>query len=238
MTLSEEYVNLLITQYYDSPRAEAEITAKVERWEALFNSIREVSYLFDIDEAYGDILDKIGIIEGISRVVPLVIPRVAFGFDGNENSRGFGDPSISGESSAPFQDALSPAYNDKTLQDNEYRALIKVKAALNNGSAFMVSDEFISMQEVIVQAFSGEAFVVDNKDMTLTLYISTNLEQDVLNLVKALDLLPKPLGVKYRNTIEIDFSGSFGFSDNPNSLGFADATDSNIEGGIFANKVA
>jgi hypothetical protein len=128
--------------------------------------------------------------------------------------------------------------NPLELTDEEYRFFIKVKIAVNTASAYMVSDSRTSIQDVINTVFAGDAYVVDNKDMSLDLYIPASYDLNQLALILALDLLPKPQGVRYATIVQAIMGETFGFADNPNSQGFANKDDLiNEPGGVFALKV-
>jgi hypothetical protein len=101
----------------------------------------------------------------------------------------------------------------------------------------MVYDDKISIQDVINTAFGGKAYVIDNKDMSMNLYLDYSIGLNTFDYLQKLDLLPKPQGVRYRNIVQFFADETFGFSDNPASLGFGDRFDSSVIGGKFASKV-
>lgn len=121
--------------------------------------------------------------------------------------------------------------------DEEYRFFLKAKIAKNTGSAYMVSDQYTSIQEVIELAFEGDAYVVDNQDMTLSLYVDLDFDLNRLQTIVDLGLLPKPQGVRYDKFIQSDIGDTFGFASNPNSQGFASKSDPGRDGGKLARKV-
>lgn len=237
MSLMDEYTLLLIKQYWEKPRARAEIELQMGGWERLADLIRAFETEYDLDFARGVQLDVLGRIVGVPRVVPAVLTRITFGFDENPNSRGFSDRFDPLREGAPFARRFEPQYTSQQLTDNQYRRLIRAKVALNVCSAYIASDDRISIQEVINQAFDGRAYVVDNQNMSLTLYVSPSVSLDELRLIRQLDLLPKPQGVRYSFVIQAEPGVTFGFDSNPNSIGFADRFDPTREGGIFARKV-
>ncbi len=231
------YKNLLIKQYFYKPNARAEIDILDKSFTELYNLFLSFDKEYDLDFARGQQLDKLGKIVGISRIVPKSLPKIYFGFAENTNALGFSDKFNPTIKSAPFFDKESELFTAIELNDNDFRFFIKAKVALNYCSAVMASDERISMQEVIQKAFNGQAYIVDNKDMTLTLFISPLFDLNKLELVKVLNLLPKPQAVRYDIIIQADSGLTFGFSDNPNSKGFADRFDASLGGGLFANRI-
>ena len=234
MSLTDEYTLMLIKQYWEKPRAKAEIELQASTWERIADLLRAFETEYDLDFARGVQLDVLGKIVGIPRVVPAVLERITFGFDADPNSRGFADRFDALREGAPFSRHFEPAYTSQQLDDNQYRRLIRAKVTLNVCSAYIASDDRISIQDVINQAFGGRAYVVDNQNMSLTLYISPSVSLDELRLIRRLGLLPKPQGVRYSFVVLAEPGVTFGFDSNPNSLGFADRFDPTREGGIFA----
>lgn len=231
-----EYALLLIKQYFSKPKARAEIELMIGQFEKVYEILRQFPDKFDVDLAVGDQLDKVGKIVGISRNVAQVLAKIAFGFDDNANAKGFANK-FGVVDAAPFYDKFTPPYTDQQLNDFTFRRMIKAKIAVNNTSAFMASDERTSIQQVIQQAFNGEAYVIDKKAMTLWLYVSPSVNLDQLRLILALKLLPKPQGVRYSVIIQAAPSMTFGFADNANSLGFGDSFNPGASVGVFASKV-
>jgi hypothetical protein len=124
-----------------------------------------------------------------------------------------------------------------SLTDEEYRFFIKLKIAKNTASAFMVSDDYVTIQDVIQQAFTGAAFVTDSRDMALNLYIDETVDTAFLSTVDALDLLPSGMGVRYRSYNQYTVDGTFGFEDNPQALTWDDKFASVDNPGKFAEKI-
>lgn len=237
MSLADEYTALLIKQYWEKPKAKAEIELKSSAWEKTRAFLASLDDAFDLDLAVGAQLDVLGRIVGIPREVPDVIAKTYFGFTINPDSLGFADRFNSLRIGGPFFDKFSNQYTALQLNDNDYRFFIRVKVALNWASAYVSSLDRIGIQDVILAAFDGRAYVVDNLDMTLTLYVSPAVSEERLRLTSRLNLLPKPQGVRYSVIIQAEPAATFGFSRNPLSLGFADKFDSGREGGFLARKV-
>lgn len=231
----QEYAKLIIKQYYSKPKARAEIEFKIGEYEKLYNIIKTFTDEFDIDLAYGHRLDLIGKIVGVSRSVDSVVDKIGFGFSENANARGFADKNNPLDTSAPFIEKFTPEYTDLQLDDPTFRLIIKAKIAVNNAAAYMVTDDRISIQEVIQSAFQKNAWVTDNYDMTLDLYVSPIYEGQYLRLINRLKLLPKPQGVRYNQIISAERTQTFGFDDNEYAVGFGDKFGDSD--GYFASKV-
>lgn len=228
------YILFLIKQYYEKPKANAEVRNLLVDWQEIGDFIRDFGENFDIDNAKGSVLDLIGRIVGLPRQVNSIVPVVYFGFDSNSNAKGFSSISNPARESAPFFSVGQETYTPYQLQDPEYRKFLKIKIAKNNCSPYLVSDEKTSLQQVVFDAFDGRAYVVDNKDMTLTLYVSPTVSNDDLDLILKLDILPRPITFSYRIVILAEPGETFGFSKNPNSKGFASISDPLRDGGLFA----
>jgi hypothetical protein len=238
MSFESDYVNLLIKQYWEKPKANAEIAFKAGVWRKTFEWIDSFSEEFDLDNATGDRLDIVGRIVGISRTIPFIVPKIAFGFDENTSARGFDDKFSPLADRAPFQDKFERAYTSLQLNDVAYRYFIRAKISKNVSGPYLADDHGLSIQSAISALFDGLAYVIDKKDMTLTLYVSPQYNLDNLRAILRLDLLPKPQGVRYAVIVQAGPGETFGFADNVNSLPFADKFDlTNQPGGRLANKV-
>ena len=238
MSFESDYVNLLIKQYWEKPKANAEIAFKAGVWRKTFEWIDSFSEEFDLDNATGDRLDIIGRIVGISRTIPLIVPKIAFGFDENTNARGFDDKFLQVADRAAFQDKFERAYTDLQLDDSAYRVFIRAKISKNVGGPYLVDDRALSIQDAINTLFDGVAYAIDRKNMTLALYVSPQFNLDQLRAIIQLKLLPKPQSVSYGVIVQAAPGETFGFEDNVNALPFADKFDlTNQPGGRFANKV-
>jgi hypothetical protein len=84
----------------------------------------------------------------------------------------------------------------------------------------MVNDDRQSLQQAIQFLFKNRAFAVDNKDMSLTVYVDESFPAEDLVLILALDLIPKPQGVRIKNIVGYVTGETFGFANNPNAVGF------------------
>lgn len=228
------YTLYLIKQYWEKPKAKAEIENLMYDWQQIGDFIREFGNNFDIDNAEGAVLDLIGRIVGLSRQVNEVTPINYFGFDINPDASGFGSITNPDRPSATFFRVGQQTHTPLQLQDPEYRKFLKVKIAKNNCSPFLVSDDRVSLQQVVFDAFQGRAYVVDNKDQSLTLYVSPLVSDDELRLILNLDILPRPATFDYRVVIQAEPGETFGFSKNPASKTFGSISDPLRDGGLFA----
>ena len=202
MNFESEYINLLIKQYWEKPKAAAEIAMKASSWRRSFDWLSSFENEFDLDSATGDRLDIIGRIVGIGRNIPYSIPKIAFGFDENPNSRGFDDLFSPLDDRAPFQDLFESASTELVLDDNAYRQFIRAKIAKNTFGPYLSGNDFLSIQDAVINIFGGLAYVTDNYDMTLTLHVSSVFNSVTLDSILKMSLIPKPQGVRYITVIE------------------------------------
>lgn len=224
----QAYLNLLIYQYRGKPKASAEISTIVKEFGSIYELYNSFETEFNLDTARGAQLDIIGRIVGLLRTVPELAPRDYFGFDGDDTTHPY-DELFDRIVTYPFRELGSAEYADYQLEDNEYRGFLKAKISKN----FLKSD-IVSMNEIVMFLFNDLAEVVDNKDMTLDLYIDATIDPSLVRTIKQLDLLPKPQGVRYNNTITKYFDKeTFGFEDDLDAAGFSEF-DGSIQGGRFA----
>lgn len=237
MTFSTEYVNLLIKQYWEKPNANAEIAMQAGTWERIFDLLSSFESEFDVDFATGDRLDILGRVVGVNRHVPSVVKKIFFGFDDNPDVTGFDDKDEQLGDLGPLFDKNSAEYTDLELDDHDFQFFIKAKIAKNNSHGVMTSDSFLSIQDSIIVLFDGMAYVEDNFDMSLTLHISYLVNEERIRVILALDLLPRPQGVRYI-LVGSEILNTFGFSENVNCKSFKNKFDSVTEpGGNFRLKL-
>ena len=217
--IQKEYENLLIVQYSDKPKASETISSIVKRFKNNFDLLEQMEDAFDLDNAVGKQLDIIGKIVGISRNVEGVIPKIFFGFDGNVNARGF--------DSAAFYTLDQQQYTDTQLSDSDYRFFIRMKIAKNHAKSTMSDDNGSNLNNIVLSMFDGYAYMVDNKDMSVTIYVENSPKSYLLPYAISLDLIPLPQAVEVKY-ISLIARKSFGFSNNQNSFGFSSGSFSRI----------
>jgi hypothetical protein len=191
MTYLEQSLKLIILQYSDKPNATAEMTNLLSEYQEAWTFFENFIPSFDIDQAWGDRLDLIGKIVGFNRTVSLLIDKKYFGFEGQTNSLGFGQ--------APFYRHGDARYNNSDLNDTDYQFYLKAKIIKNNVSAIMGGEN--SLQRAYLNLFDNQAYVVDNKDMTLTLFLQDDNFLDKVTILDQLDLMPLPQGVRIKEVI-------------------------------------
>lgn len=195
----QDYLNLLIYQYRNKPNAEAEITSIIGHFEDIYDLYNSFEAEFNLDTATGKQLDIIGRIVGLNRSVPLVVAKKYFGFiNKNSTSYSFGK--------APFLNGNEETYTDLQLNDFDFRFFLRAKIAKN-----FANSDILSINEIVGFLFNDEAFVTDNEDMTLNLYIEESVDVERVRIIQQLDLLPKPQGVRYNTFRQYTEGRTFGF---------------------------
>lgn len=202
----DQYSILLIKQYWEKPKAKAEIELYARSWYKCYRLLYAFNQQFDLDSAFGKQLDTIGSIVDFPRLVPDLLPKVFFGFDVNSNAAGFADKFNSTRPAAPMRDKFGQQFTSLTLDDSDYKFFIRAKILKNASSPYISHPELVSIQDVVLQVFEGQALAIDNKDMTIFIaYDGTNPE-DRINLLRKLDLIPRPTGVDLEYVPPVYFS--------------------------------
>lgn len=216
-----EYLNLIIRQYHKKPKAEAEIQLRAKQWGELTDLLLSIPEAFDIDKADTAQLDVIGRIVVLPRTVNEGLLPDVFGFSENPEAKGFGDKFNLLRTGGPFYNKFTKLFTEFQLNNAQYRRFLKAKIALNMCSGTLTTEDGkLSAQDAVFTAFDGKAYIVDNQNMSVTLYVSPSVNPAELRLILAMGLLPRVGGVTYKIVIQSEPGLTFGFKENPNSLGF------------------
>lgn len=191
----ESYVDLLIAQYANKPKARATVEAYVGEVVAsdIFNQVQQA---FDITTAVGKQLDIIGTYRGISReVFGLVQGKDFFFFSTYAQTpvdRGFALYSDS-DVSIDWFFITYPDVNASvfTMTDEEYRQILQFAAAVQS-SPIALAD----IDQILLQFFGADIELTDNEDMTITYTDTGVIPNNLFGLVVDLKILPKPAGVE------------------------------------------
>lgn len=223
----------LIIQYGNKSNAVSTVTAITEEFELIYDNANILDVAYNLDTAIGKQLDVIGKIVGISRVVPFSVPKKYFGFDGHLNSYPF-DSKFNVVVSYPFRSKFEIPYSDGQLNDNDYRFFIKARIIKNYATSKNIDSNKLSIQDLVDYLFNSKAYITDNYDMTMTLYIDSSYDSSNLTYLENLDLLPRPQGVRYNTLVSYQEGITFGFNSFNTGLGSKFATS---ESSRFAFKI-
>ncbi len=174
----------IIVQYDASPRIRGLIDGLGDAINPQANIDAFYNLLWNVETAEGYGLDVWGRIVGVNRVL-----QVASGdFLGFEEAA---DPSMLGFNQAPFYGPGSTT--NYPLTDDAFRQLILVKALANicDGSSKAINTLLVKL----FPSASGNAYVADNQDMTMTYTFEFPLDPVQSAIVNQSGVLPKTVGV-------------------------------------------
>lgn len=180
------YWDTIISQYANS----TVITTLIGNFNSCIDQTQNMDLFYDdmmnVATASGYGLDVWGRIVGVTRVVTIQTPQF-FGF--NEQIPSVQDFGPGG--TGTFYTGVLPTSNF-TLSDNFFRKLIYAKALTNisNGSSAAINQILLALFP-----FRGNAFVIDNNNMTMIYAFNFVLSNVELAVVEQTGVLPKPTGV-------------------------------------------
>lgn len=187
--VQEYYANLLILQYRNKPRARATIKTMAELYlgDGLVFDIQDV---LDIDKAVGAQLDIIGKILGCPRQIKgFELDKKYFSFENAPTPYGFSDDS-------QLSEGYWKRYNNSigsifSLQDEDYRRLLKFKAIYN-----LRRGSWADLDEAYYTFFGDEIELINNKNLTVTFNIKSTASL-ATRVAIILDYIKPPVGIGY-----------------------------------------
>jgi hypothetical protein len=220
----------LASQYSDREKIIAYVKALLAANQELEDVLQKMALQTDIDIAEGVNLDTIGEIVGISRIIPESIAVQFFGFEGQPGATVFGENNQIGIG-ARFREEGEPETDTSVLADPEYRLLIRAKIVKNHSRG--TPEDIMAGLDFLFQA---ELSVVDDLgNMAIAISIGRQLTFQEKAIVKQLDILPRPVGVRINAYTEFDYNNYFGFEGRPNAKTFGEEGDT-TKGGVFAEE--
>ena len=179
------YSELLIWQY-KLPKAIAEIDMKSQFWIDFMQDCLTFIDMWNIDTAEKYSLDVLGRIFGVSRSSVSMTEKEYLTYYEKTGGLGWGKGRWYVEGEA-FRETI-------LLTDQEFRFLIKARIwkLYQNPSIDYLTD---ALQDLT----GSDAYIVDNYNMTMTVYYGSGVLQDgfVKFAVENLDILPRPVGIMY-----------------------------------------
>lgn len=177
-----------------------------------------------LDHARDAELDVIGYIVGQSRILVDANVFNYFGFSPNSQANSFGttiDPSVGGR----FRSVREPSIGFRTLNDDEYKLLIRSRIIKNNTG--VTREDIISQLKFL---FNAPSVIVTEETMKICFLIGRILTSNEVAIIENTDILPKPTGVTMCFLGSYDGTGVtgstfFGFAGIPNSSGFDDVNN-------------
>jgi hypothetical protein len=224
-TTIEYYKELLLYQYINQPKARATVGLLVSQ--ALVDLLpKYLRESFDIETATGPQLDILGEYVGFNRVVKSLIPRRYFKLDDYEsplgNPAGFSDytdRTINADGS--MYDYFIARTSTYTLDDSEYRILLKLKICLNTSE-----NTLYAINQLLYDFFGTDIILGDQRDMSFSYLINGTIAR-IIEIALNEGLLPKPMGVLISGVVSLtdpakawrlsdytfDYQTTVGFSD-------------------------
>lgn len=180
----QNYQQTIYSQYANSPVLNA-IIGYINQWfDPTVNLNAFYNQLWNVQTAQGYGLEVWGRIVGVQRNLQ-ISNAPFFGFSGVDGSSGDSfDVGV-------FYDPRT-ATSNYALTDAAFRTLIYAKAYLNisNGS-------IPSVNNILMTLFgsSGQCWVIDNLNMTLTYYFNFTPSPVQVSIIQTSGVLPRPVGV-------------------------------------------
>jgi hypothetical protein len=182
--MATDYTSLITSLHADKPNFVATVAALTKPFGDITDSIQGLTVAFDIDSAVGVQLDVIGLWVGVPR--NQLVPVANSYFTWNLAGLGWNQGSWKG----PY----SPTEGITTLDDDTYRVVLKAQAASNywNGA----NDTLNVIGETVVSSVGVQCFVIDNMDMTCTVYILGAPTPVLIAMIQRGFVPPKTAGVR------------------------------------------
>lgn len=200
-----DYTDLLIQQYIRKPKARATIDLWCGELDVVQENLTDLLTQIDIDSAHDYSLDIIGRRVGVSRELPSYISKGYFAYYGADG-KGWGKGVWYRKGEATSDSIL--------LADSDFRFLIKAKILRN-----FQDGTLDSLLNALTKLVGTNISVLDNYDMTASVYVPlTTLSPIQAYVLQNMDILPRPIGVKY-NFYDIG-TPHFGFDGFKVSQGF------------------
>lgn len=232
--LVDYYKNLLIIQYADKPKACSHIKTIVDA-EMIYDIAKAVEGGFDIETAVGAQLDILGIYLGSNReITGIVFDRTYFGYVGYGEASPFDFGGYMKYGQLPpdvqFRNYKESSQSLFTLNDTEYRLILKLKI-INNNTVPSVQN----IDEVSSILFGDNVIFTDRQNMTISYIFNEGLER-LITIAQSEDLLPRPSGVGMAISYTKDVQNIFGYGYyggmTPSfASGYSSYGDTNIPGG-------
>jgi len=210
----KQYLDLIITQYSDKSKARSEIEIIIKNSYVLFAFLKLFKVEFDLDTATGDRLDILGRIVGITRIVEEGLAKSYFGW-----KNGISLSPRTFDQAPLFNIFGSSPYTPTELSDSQMRFFIRAKAIKNSTVAYLSHDEKSDLQFAIQYLFRSKAIMLDNYNMSMSIYIDDIIPTGDIILLLGQNLIPKPQGVRILLK-KIQPANTFGFASNPLSKTF------------------
>ena len=199
--------NFIIWQYRTKPKALGTIRAIYKETDLTFQNTIQIADILNIDTATGYALDLVGRHIGVSRVLPTAIAKEYFGWVEDDRSLSFGIGEF-----YRYGDSLSSSV---VLNDSDYRFFIRARITKNYQTG-TIENIVKSIQFVV----GNHSNVIDIQNMTMNIIGNSDQRTSLtLYAISKMDILARPVGVMYKNTVLVS-NKPFGFAHDNDSYGF------------------
>lgn len=211
-----DYTKLITSEHNQRPKFKAMVGLVSNAWGELYDFTKTLPSEFDLDNAVGAQLDVVGKWAGQSRLIDNVILVQYFNYDGAPGALNFGEEADLSVGGRFFNE--SDALDASTLlADPEYRTIIRARTVRNTAKG--LTADFIKVLNFI---FNAPTIIDDTGDMTIGVYISRPISLVERAIITALDILPRPAGVRIRSRGYFYSTGYFGFDGQVGAATFAE----------------
>lgn len=180
------YLERVPSQHRERPKFKATLTAFLDPFVRLQNLIDDAPRLYDVDEARGSQLDVVGRWVGTDRFVATPLSGIYFEWEGTKQT---------GWNAGQWKGRFDPSAGLVALDDDTYRALIKLQIAANawDGSsdgAYAAWDAIFDTSSIVIE---------DHQDMSIVIGIAGRLNSSAQKSLFTKGLSPfKPAGIQVK----------------------------------------
>lgn len=194
-----DWTDLVISEHVNKPKFMAALGIVAGAIQDTTAVIESMPGLFDVDNAIGDQLDKVGEWVGRKRVVEQILNPVFFGFSDDIAAQPFGEL-INVAVGGRFYEQGESFASSSTLGDPEYRTIIKAKIVRNQWDGTIDG-----LENALQYVFNAPAAVIDPGNLTLQVQIGRPITGIEKTLLTTFDLLPRAAGVKITTIQYVNF---------------------------------
>lgn len=191
-----DYTTLITSEHRDKPLFTATVGLLTQAVSSIGDASTSLTTAFSLDAAVGVQLDAVGLWVGISRIQNVPIPDSYFTW--GTAGLGWGEANWRG----PF----AATEGVTVLDDDTYRAVIRAKIGSNYWDGTNEQQNLIGQS--VFADFGVHCFVVDNMDMTTTIYIIGSPTVVLLEMIKRGVAPPKAAGVRVTGYILASMTGA------------------------------
>lgn len=182
--MTRDYTSLITSEHRGQPKFAATVGLLTGALVDAQRVVESLTSVFDINTAVGVQLDIVGLWVGLTRRQTTPIGDVFLTWN---------DPDL-GWNHASWKGPYEPSEGVTSLDDNTYRALLKAKVAANYWVGTREDLNLISEESLV--DIGAHYVVVDNFDMSVTVYVVGAPSAVLLAMIKKGVVIPKTAGVR------------------------------------------